>query len=37
VVSLVYLAMQVREARRTFAASAQQQLGDAFQQLLCDI
>jgi len=37
VVSLVYLAMQVRQARRTFAASAHQQLGDAFQRLLNDI
>jgi hypothetical protein len=35
--SLVYLAMQVRQARQMFTASAQQQLGDAFQQLLRDI
>jgi hypothetical protein len=37
VASLVYLAMQVRQARQMFAANAQQQLGDAFQQLPRDI
>jgi len=35
--SLVYLAIQVRQARQMFATGAQQQLGDAFQQLLRDI
>lgn len=35
--SLVYLAIQVREARQMFAASAQQQLADSFQQLMRDV
>ena len=35
--SLVYLAIQVRQARQMFAASAQQQLTDSFQQLMRDI
>ena len=37
VVSLVYLAIQVRQARQMFAASAQQQLTDSFQQLMRDV
>ena len=35
--SLVYLAIQIRQARQMFATGAQQQIGDAFQQFLRDI
>ena len=35
--SLVYLAIQVRQARQMFSSGAQQQIGYAFQQLLRDI
>ena len=35
--SLVYLAIQIRQARQMFATGAQQQIGDAFQQILRDI
>ena len=35
--SMVYLAIQIRQARQMFATGAQQQIGDAFQQLLRDI
>ena len=35
--SLVYLAIQIGQARQMFATGAQQQIGDAFQQLLRDI
>lgn len=35
--SLVYLAIQIRQARQMFAASAQQQLTDSFQQLMRDV
>ena len=35
--SLVYLALQIRQARQMFATGAQQQIGDAFQQFLRDI
>jgi hypothetical protein len=35
--SLVYLAIQIKQARQMFATGAQQQIGDAFQQILRDI
>jgi hypothetical protein len=35
--SLVYLAMQIKQARQMFATGAQQQIGDAIQQILRDI
>ena len=35
--SMVYLAIQIRQARQMFATGAQQQIGDAFQQLMRDI
>ena len=35
--SLIYLAIQIRQARQMFTASAQQQLTDSFQQLMRDV
>lgn len=35
--SLIYLAIQIRQGRQMFSTGAQQQIGDAFQQLLRDI
>ena len=35
--SLVYLAIQIRQTRQMFTASAQQQLTDSFQQIMRDV